>query len=264
MSTALQQSIHPIAELFPPHTAAEYEQLKADIAQRGQLEPVHIANGMVIDGRARVRACVELGIAPLVKQYTGDDLAGFACAMNLHRRHMTPSQRAALAVELLPYIEAESAMRQESSRFGAGENSGAANAGESRQHAADATGANARYVSDLKRLSQTHPDLYDEVKHGPLSVADALLLTKVDEDDRADVLGLLNERTARSAREAIEMVFAWRGEDVPAQLLKRPHRDVLIDEMRRVLADGVKKADDGDVAGALDDMRRAYDISRQV
>lgn len=118
-------------------------------------------------------------------------------------------------------------------------------------------------MSDLKRIQAEHPDLYEEVKHGPLNVTDAQMLTKVRDEDRAAVLELMREGTARSAREAVELVFAQRGEDVPARLLQRPHRDVLIDELRRVLTDGVAKADADDPA-AIDDLRRAHEIARQL
>jgi len=263
VTTTTDTSIHPIANLFPSMTGEEFEQLKASISDIGQLEPIVTLNGQVIDGRHRLRACIELGIRPILHERSnGDNLAAFVCARNLHRRHLSSSQRAALAVELLPYFEAEAALRQEDSRYGgAGKISGT---GDARSHAAAATGTNARYVSDLKRLEVEHPELFEEVKHGPLSVADAQMLAKVRDDDRAAALELLTSRKARSAREAIELVFAERGEDVPARILSRPHRDVLIDELRRVLADGVRKHEEGDAAGAIDDLIRGAEIARQL
>lgn len=252
--------IHPIAELFPRMTRDEFAELRESIQSIGLQEPIWTLNGQVIDGRERLRACVELGVRPTFRERSnGDGLAMFVVAQNLRRRHLTSSQRAALAVDLLPYLEAEAELRM----LGGREVSPEGGRGRARDHAAAATGTNPRYVSDLKRIQAEHPDLYEEVKHGPLNVTDAQMLTKVRDEDRAAVLELMREGTARSAREAVELVFAQRGEDVPARLLQRPHRDVLIDELRRVLTDGVAKADADDPA-AIDDLRRAHEIARQL
>jgi ParB-like chromosome segregation protein Spo0J len=257
MTTALESRVHDALAAIPEMGAGEYEQLRADMEKHGQREACWTAGGYLIDGRARLKACVALGVKPIIREYTGDDVVGFIASLNVHRRHLTPAQRAVLAVELLPYFKAEAAARQAE-----GTSVPDRYRGRATEHAAKAVGAGRNSVSDLARLQQTNPELYEEVKHGPLSVADAQMLAKVRDDDRSAALELLGDRKARSAREAIELVFAERGEDVPARILSRPHRDVLIDELRRVLADGIAKADAGDEAGALGDLRRAHDVAR--
>lgn len=117
---------------------------------------------------------------------------------------------------------------------------------------------------NLDRLERSHPDLYEQVTRGPLSVADAVMLTKVRAADRARVLDLLAQRGARSAREALEAVFAQRGETVPDGVLQRPHRDVVIDEIRRVLDDAVAHADANRATAAIGDLRRAHKLSRTL
>ena len=49
--------IDPLATLFPPMAEEEFTRLKADIAARGQLEPIWTHSGRVVDGRHRLRAC---------------------------------------------------------------------------------------------------------------------------------------------------------------------------------------------------------------
>lgn len=54
----------PASPGFPELAGADYLALRDDIAERGVLVPVEVCGttGEVLDGRARVRACEELGI----------------------------------------------------------------------------------------------------------------------------------------------------------------------------------------------------------
>ena len=46
---------------------AEFAALVADIRDKGQLEPIWTHQGKIIDGRHRLQACQELGIAPRLR-----------------------------------------------------------------------------------------------------------------------------------------------------------------------------------------------------
>ena len=91
---------HKLAALFPPMSEAEYETLKASIEVQGQLEPITLMNDQIIDGRHRFEACMDLGIEPHYWEYKGDDPLGYVIALNMDRRHLTTSQRAAIAAEI--------------------------------------------------------------------------------------------------------------------------------------------------------------------
>ena len=94
--------LHELAELFPAMSEPEFEVLKNDIAELGQLEPILMYKGKVVDGRHRMRACEELCIGPVVKEWEGteDGLVRHALSLNLHRRHLNESQRALCAARL--------------------------------------------------------------------------------------------------------------------------------------------------------------------
>src|SRR5262249_9059568 len=47
----------PVTELFPPLEGPEYESFKDDIRAHGQLVPIWVHDGQIIDGRNRYRAC---------------------------------------------------------------------------------------------------------------------------------------------------------------------------------------------------------------
>jgi N6-adenosine-specific RNA methylase IME4 len=93
---------HEVSSLFPLLEGAEYEALKADIAQNGLLEPIWLhPDGSIIDGRNRHRACVEMGTQPRFRTWNGEgSLVAFVVSLNLNRRHLNESQRAMVAARI--------------------------------------------------------------------------------------------------------------------------------------------------------------------
>jgi hypothetical protein len=98
LTSKSQLAAHPAADLFPQMAPGDYEALVADIKENGQLEPIIVHDGMILDGRHRYNACRKLGIAPKVEKWTGPGSPeAFAISMNLRRRHLDASQRAMVA-----------------------------------------------------------------------------------------------------------------------------------------------------------------------
>src|SRR5437868_6217440 len=104
MSTRPTSSLHEHNEaaLVPAMAAAEYRALVADIGARGIVVPLEITRaGVVLDGRHRLRAARQLQLArvPVRLVAPADEVTHMLLAA-LNRRQLSPSQRAALAVEL--------------------------------------------------------------------------------------------------------------------------------------------------------------------
>lgn len=97
---------HPLSAAFPAMPEPEFRALVEDIRKHGQREPILIHEGKVLDGWHRYRACTELGIK--AKQFTfGDgDPVAFVESVNLHRRHLSASQRAIAIVALKEWAPA--------------------------------------------------------------------------------------------------------------------------------------------------------------
>ena len=94
-------AIHPVAALFPFIEGPAFDEFVEDIRQNGQREPVVLdATGRLLDGRNRARACRILGIEVKETRYTGDDATAWIISHNVHRRHLTESQRAMVAAKL--------------------------------------------------------------------------------------------------------------------------------------------------------------------
>lgn len=149
--------------------ADEYAALRDDIKTNGQLEPIWTLRGEIIDGRHRYRACQELGIDPTTREWRGTgSVVNFVISENLRRRHLTASQRAAIAVDMLPLLEAEAEQRRN-----LGKKIDQGQAGRSREQAADLVGTNQQYVADAKRLAAAEPDLFQQVKDGEKTIGEA-------------------------------------------------------------------------------------------
>ena len=93
----LQQ--HPLSAAFPAMQGMDFNALTQDIAVNGLHLPITLLNGMIIDGWHRYLACLESGVAPQFEDLPDSaDPVAFVRSRNLHRRDLTPSQRAAAVV----------------------------------------------------------------------------------------------------------------------------------------------------------------------
>jgi hypothetical protein len=96
---AAPKPLHQLANLFPMIAEDALQELAQDIKDRGLLDPIVLLEGQILDGRCRVLACKIAGVEPKFEQYGGGDPLGFVLSRNLHRRHLSESQRAMAAAK---------------------------------------------------------------------------------------------------------------------------------------------------------------------
>jgi hypothetical protein len=175
----------------------EFSSFVEDIAAHGQREAVLIHNGLILDGRHRASAVALLQergvkIELQTREYDGPTdevtLQALVISANLARRQLTKSQRAAIALDVLPDYEARAKERLKTNRRtpAAGfpkdpdlrrkteEGIEAREEGDARKLAAMALSVSARYVSDMKRVKREAPDLVEKVRQGELTVPEAI------------------------------------------------------------------------------------------
>lgn len=96
--TAVQ--VHPAAELFPLMTGTAFDEFMEDIRDNGLREPVVFTpDGQLLDGRNRWRACKKLGDEPPRRTEHAEPWA-YVISTNVHRRHLTDSQRAMIGARI--------------------------------------------------------------------------------------------------------------------------------------------------------------------
>ena len=103
ISAVANLEAHPLAELFPMLPEQEVRELADDIVTFGQRVPIVLLDGKILDGRNRYAACRFADLEPVTEDYAGDDPLNFVLSHNLHRRHLTESQRAMVAAKIVDW-----------------------------------------------------------------------------------------------------------------------------------------------------------------
>lgn len=112
------------------------------------------------------------------------------------RRHLTASQKAVIALDLLPMLEKEAKERQRLSngrgKKGAKKDAAFSSSGKASEVAARIANANARYVESAKSISKSAPDLLKHIRSGALSLPDAKWVSELPSVDRQNLLSEVN------------------------------------------------------------------------
>ncbi|NBT52930.1 MAG: hypothetical protein EBT12_15505, partial [Marivivens sp.] len=177
----------------------DFAKLLEDIREHGQREPVILYDGKILDGRNRYRACVELGIPPLFehsKASTDDEALRESVSRNLHRRHLTASQKAMIGADLLPMFEAMAKDRQGERtdiRANLRECSKATGSKASAQ-AAEVAQVSARSVESAKNVKADGiPDLVSAVRAGDIAVSRAEEVSKLEPELQREVVARVQD-----------------------------------------------------------------------
>lgn len=161
---------HPAAELFHLLTGKEYEAFKADIAERGLIEPIWLCDGKILDGRNRYRACLDVGIDPQFREYTGDSPTAFAWSANGSRRHLNKAQLTAIGIKMIPALK-EEAKKQQGRRtdLNIPRDIEESESKEAAAVAAKIVGVSPSLMYDGMRVQKHDPELFKKVESGEVS-----------------------------------------------------------------------------------------------
>jgi N6-adenosine-specific RNA methylase IME4 len=181
---------HAQAGLLPPLPRPEYRSFLADLEERGIVVPLDIsAAGVVLDGHLRLRAALELGLERVpVRVVSPADELEYLFAAALQRRHLSASQKAALAVERDRYRQAREQARERQLGNLTIERVEVATLpprGKTRDQAAAWAGVSARTIQDAATVQAADPELFEQVKHGRLPVDRAARQVRQRARDRA-------------------------------------------------------------------------------
>lgn len=149
---------HPIAAIFPLMPKKDLAELAADIKQHGCLAPITLYEGKILDGRNRYRACKEADVEPKFREFATGDALTFVLSTNLHRRHLTVSQRAMIAAQLVKTQRGKPVN------------------GSNLAHLADAAKAmevSTHSAKDAKRIARESPEKAAQVKRGEKTIHQA-------------------------------------------------------------------------------------------
>ena len=102
-------AFHEYANLFPMLQGEALDALREDIRRHGVREPVVFLDGAILDGRNRYMCARDLGQEYPRAEYQGSDPLAYVISHNLHRRHLTPGQQAAIVASAQDWAKAQAA-----------------------------------------------------------------------------------------------------------------------------------------------------------
>src|SRR5882724_5929136 len=84
---------HPLSKSLPLMWGSDFDEFVNDIDRNGQIVPIGIFEGQILDGRNRYRACKQLGIEGKFEKVTPKNAKAYVTSINVHRRQLTRKQR---------------------------------------------------------------------------------------------------------------------------------------------------------------------------
>lgn len=234
-------SAHPAAELFPMMSNTDLGPLVEDIDKHGLREPILVHQGLVLDGRNRLRACEIAGVEPRFIEWdgVGSPLA-IVLSRNLHRRHLSEGQRAIVAARAKGMFEDEAAERERAHQFKRagdrdaenqsavdppspqpspeGRGSGGRATATANLHepgrtasgqAAELLNVSERSVFSASRvLKSADEQVVAAVEAGDVAVSDAAAITNLPKQEQRQALEAKRDGRARTLRQAAEEMSA--------------------------------------------------------
>jgi len=185
---------HELANAFPLLTGEAFDELKADIQKNGQIDPVVMFEGKILDGRNRWRAMQDLGLAHKeIKLGKDVDPVAWVWSKNAVRRQLTVAQKALAATKLVTAKQ--------------GDNRHTVEGKTTLKQAADLAGVAERTVQRAKKVTDTGiDDVIKAVESGDLGIVPAEAISSKPKEEQAKIM-------AQGPKEAAKTVAAEKAGD---------------------------------------------------
>lgn len=165
--------LHPLCALFPRMTGAAYEALKADILANGLRQPIVTHQGMILDGGNRYAACMDLGVKPIMTEYTGSNLVTYVLSANFYRRHLSAGQQAAIVASAQDWAKAQTVGGSGANQYKSNPATLPDSTRDTVASRAAQSGASDRTQRMADAVAKKAPDLAVKVAHGEISLPKA-------------------------------------------------------------------------------------------
>lgn len=165
--------LHPLCTLFPRVVGADFDSLVADIRANGLRQAIVLYGDMILDGGNRYRACLEAGVNPHFEHYEGESIVSFVLSANLHRRHLSAGQQAAIVASAQDWGKAQVAGSNQHTAKGGGATLHDQPLTTTADRAAQ-SGASVRTQKMADKVAKASPDLARQVAHGEISLPKAI------------------------------------------------------------------------------------------
>ena len=201
---------HPIANTFPLPSEDALDEMLVDVDENGQIEPVRVYEGKILDGRGMAIVCQRLGIQPKTEEYTDGNPLEFVTSKNLKRRHLTLGQRAAIGVEVANMPRHRPKISPKSLGL------------ISQKAAAKQLKVSSEYIRQAGKVRTDAPKVFDALKAGAVDLPSALRITKFTVKGRKMALGMIAKgvKVVDAIRDTAQAELKAKLDDIAAQKVK--------------------------------------------
>lgn len=195
MATDTMLTFHDAANIFPMDDE-NLDALAEDIKANGQLCPIEMMDGKILDGRRRYMACRMAGVEPSFCDVSPDDPVAYVVSLNLHRRHLTTSQKAMVQAKALAIYEKAAAERMKAGKKVDPSDNCPQGKGRAKDAAGAVVGISGKAVDRAtKVIKHGSKELQEAVEKGTVSVsAAAAVATQLPKKDQLKVLKQSKEK----------------------------------------------------------------------
>jgi hypothetical protein len=251
---------HPLAQLFPMIEGEAFAALVEDVRENGVRRPVVMFEGMILDGRNRYMAAREAEVGFPVVDFVGDDPVAFVISENIHRRHLTDSQRAMVGARLAKMNRADTLVQNRSADLPIGP---------STAQAADQMQVSTRMVGAARAVVRDgSAELVAAVDAGAVTVSAAAEVSKLPEAAQAEIVAAGAEavrETARAIREDASVVDRVNaGASVAEARKPKAEPAEPVDPERRLITKLTPEAMIDEIVGLRADLREFKDKNKAL
>lgn len=187
--------IHELADRYPLMNDEERAALKQSLLKSGQINPILLYDDEIIDGRNRYLVMQELAVKgqlifkPKIKNFpcNEEDLPKIVEALNVHRRHLSPSQKAAIGVKT--HLEVQKKLAEKRQQKGVSLN--ISEGGKTAEVIAKLVGVSTTYVEKAIKVRHDQ-ELFSLLEEGKINVADAeIIASHATPEQREEIIDII-------------------------------------------------------------------------
>lgn len=170
--------VHDAANLFPMMSDDQYKSLVESVSARGFREPIVVTeDNLVLDGRNRLCASIEISLDVPIRRFTPSDPIAYVVDLNRNRRHLSVGQWSAVGLEA-EKMYAKQARERQGTRTDLKKNNivvdlPQSSKGKARDMAAKAVGVSGSSISKAKKIFKEDPETFEKLKNGNISLNEA-------------------------------------------------------------------------------------------
>jgi hypothetical protein len=185
---------HEAACIFPMLSEEKIDDLAKDIEANGQVVPIQLMDGKILDGRNRWMACLKIGKKPVTIDVKPDDPIAYVLSLNLQRRDLDEGEKAMVGGRAKSLYEKQAKERQKAS--GGDKKTVRDNCpqpiedkGRARDKAGEAVGVSGKQVDRaVKVLTKGSKELIEACDKGEVAVSAAAKIATLPKAIQNDII----------------------------------------------------------------------------